>query len=140
MTIQLQVTRPKIFINSSTVDGEKKIRLNPGRHTKVPDWVRDSLGFEMGLKDKSIVDLTPPPLPKPSHLSVAELRVALAEAEAREAESAGEETPKQEKLEVKEVKDDDQLDDDDQKSPKAKPLPSNITPKVPAGLQGGKAK
>jgi hypothetical protein len=136
MTIQLQVTRPKIFINSSTVDGEKKIRLNPGRHTKVPDWVRDSLGFEMGLKDKSIVDLTPPPLPKPSHLSVAELRAALAEAEAREAEGAGEETITKSEATIV-VADDDQ---DDQKAPKAKPLPSNITPKVPAGLQGGKAK
>lgn len=136
MTIQLQVTRPKIFINSSTVDGEKKIRLNPGRHTKVPDWVRDSLGFEMGLKDKSIVDLTPPPLPKPSHLSVAELRAALAEAEAREAESAGEETPK---LEKRDASDEASLDDEKPEKP-AKPLPSNITPKVPAGLQGGKAK
>jgi len=28
--------------------------------TMVPDWVKDTMGFEYGVKDGSIVDLTPP--------------------------------------------------------------------------------
>lgn len=43
-------------------DGERTqtVRCERGKTTPVPDWVKDDIGYKNGLKDKSILDLTPP--------------------------------------------------------------------------------
>jgi hypothetical protein len=92
MSLQLQTTRAKIFINHESQDeGEQRVSLSPGRHVKVPDWVKNTLGYRQGIKDKSIVDFTPQDV---KALTSAELRKALAEAEAKEAAEAKARAPK----------------------------------------------
>jgi hypothetical protein len=83
--LQLQTTRAKTFINNASGEGTQTVRLAIGRHIKVPDWVKDTLGYKMGIKDKSIVDFTPQDV---KALTSAELRAQLAETEAREAAEA----------------------------------------------------
>ena len=59
--LQLYVTRSKIFIALDESGTERRFTL--GRSTTpqaAPDWVRDTATFKYGVKDKSIVDLTPP--------------------------------------------------------------------------------
>ena len=51
-------------------DGERaeEVRCARGETTVVPDWVLSDLGYKNGLKDGSILDLTPPkarPAPEP---------------------------------------------------------------------------
>ena len=62
MALQLFVKRAKIF--TLTVDGVEKrcqINPNPGAGAQVaPDWIADTLTFKLGIKDKSIIDMTPP--------------------------------------------------------------------------------
>lgn len=55
MSLQLHCTRSKIFIQS----GERSVKCGRGETTNVPNWVRDTVGYKAGVKDKSIIDLTP---------------------------------------------------------------------------------
>jgi uncharacterized membrane protein YqiK len=139
--LQLQVTRPKIFINAATTEGEQVVRLSPGRHVKVPDWVRDTLGYKMGLRDKSIADLTPPPPIKLKQLSVAELRAALAEAEAREAADAKPVEAEADRDADAERKAEEAEQERIAKEAEAERLEAERAeadkPKFPTGLQGG---
>ena len=59
--LQLYITRSKIFISLDESGTERRFTL--GRSTTpqaAPDWVRDTVTFKYGIRDKSIVDLTPP--------------------------------------------------------------------------------
>lgn len=62
--LHLHVTRNKIFRRHEG-DREQVVQCARNTVTKVPDWVKDDPGYKMGLKDKSIVDLTPPAGAKP---------------------------------------------------------------------------
>lgn len=67
MALQLHCKRSKLFMrhNGKT---QEKVTCARGEVTKVPDWVKDQPGYAAGIKDKSIVDLTPPkmvPVPTP---------------------------------------------------------------------------
>ena len=68
--LKVHFTKAKIFFHHDG-KGEQRYQVTPGVHTNVPAWVKTTLGWEMGVKDGSIVDLTPPePLaaaePKPT--------------------------------------------------------------------------
>jgi hypothetical protein len=57
--LQLISKKNKLFFRDN--EGKESFLLDnrPGVQD-APDWIKDTLGFEMGLKDKSIVDPTPP--------------------------------------------------------------------------------
>jgi hypothetical protein len=57
--LHLHCKRNKIF-RKHDGDRELVVRCTRDQVTKVPDWVKQDPGYAMGLKDKSIVDLTPP--------------------------------------------------------------------------------
>jgi len=51
----------KSFIfNRENSDRTETVQAPRGDVNIVPDWVRETLGYRMGVKDGSIVDLTPP--------------------------------------------------------------------------------
>jgi len=110
MTLQLHCKRSKIFHHS---DGEREISVSAARGevTPVPDWVKDTLGYRMGLKDKSIVDLTPP-----KHVE------------------ATEEAPAHTEASVEDVGSDDPDGSGEQAPEDAKPKAQRSN--VPKGLQG----
>ena len=60
--LQLYFKRAKIFLHT-TEDGQA-LRYNAIISTNgpvaVPDWVRQTLTYKCGLKDASVIDLTPP--------------------------------------------------------------------------------
>ncbi len=63
--LQLYCKRAKIF-RRQTGDasrGEEVVQIPPLTNVTVPGWVKSTLGYELGVKDKSIVDLTPQPKP-----------------------------------------------------------------------------
>jgi len=71
----IYVTRSKIFMASEVVEEhelatgekvsvEKELRFyaaaeNPPRVIEVPDWITNTLTYKVGIRDKSIVDMTP---------------------------------------------------------------------------------
>ncbi len=57
--LKVHFTKAKIFFHHDG-KGEQRYPVKPGVHTNVPAWVKTTLGWEMGVKDGSIVDLTPP--------------------------------------------------------------------------------
>ena len=57
--LKVHFTKAKIFFHHDG-KGEQRYPVTPGVHTNVPAWVKTTLGWEMGVKDGSIVDLTPP--------------------------------------------------------------------------------
>ena len=60
--VQLYITRSKIFLAVDKTGAERRFTLGRGALPQsAPDWVRNTLTYEYGVKDKSIVDLTPPP-------------------------------------------------------------------------------
>jgi hypothetical protein len=69
---QLYLTRAKTFIGNHN-GAERVLSVPPsgGRPVMVPDWVRTTQTFKHGIKDKSIVDLTPPAQPKPKEVKPA---------------------------------------------------------------------
>jgi len=59
--LQLYVTRSKIFLGLDKTGTERRFILGRGTLPQAaPDWVRDTPTFKLSIKDKSIVDLTPP--------------------------------------------------------------------------------
>lgn len=61
--VQLYFTRAKIFlIPGDDENGERRFTAQPsaGKPVPAPDWVRETATYKFGIKDKSIVDLTPP--------------------------------------------------------------------------------
>jgi len=57
--LKVHFTRAKVFQHHNGV-AEQRFQVTPGVNTQVPLWVRETLGWTMGVKDGSIVDLTPP--------------------------------------------------------------------------------
>ena len=77
MPMTLVFKRAKCFVTASDNDnGTKKFlaQANPAGPVPVPFWVADTSTFKQGIKDGSIVNLTPPhqmpgykaPLPEPA--------------------------------------------------------------------------
>lgn len=62
--LQLYFKRAKCFVEPSNQDnGEKKFLASPGPNAQpVPMWVYHTRTFQQGIKDGSIVNLTPPQL------------------------------------------------------------------------------
>ena len=61
--VQLYFTRAKIFlIPGDDENGERRFTAQPsaGKPVPAPDWVRETATYKFGIKDKSVVDLTPP--------------------------------------------------------------------------------
>jgi hypothetical protein len=61
--VQLYFTRAKIFlIPGDDENGERRFTAQPsaGKPVPAPDWVRETATYKFGIKDRSIVDLTPP--------------------------------------------------------------------------------
>ena len=58
--LKVHFTRSKIFFN--TVNGaERRYQAAPpGVYNNIPDWVKTAPGWDTGVADGSIVDLTPP--------------------------------------------------------------------------------
>jgi hypothetical protein len=60
--LQLYFKRAKIFLY--TTDAGQALRYNAIISTNgpvpVPDWVKQTLTYKCGLKDSSVIDLTPP--------------------------------------------------------------------------------
>jgi hypothetical protein len=79
MPMNLVFTRSKSFVDSS--EGTKKFlaQANPGAAIAVPFWVAMTDTFKYGIKDGSIVNLTPPHLmpgyktPKPAPETLEEM-------------------------------------------------------------------
>ena len=62
--MQLYVKRSKIFFDNSGKT-ERRIALDAGPQLQqAPDWIHNAPGFELGIKDGSIV-VFEPPLPQP---------------------------------------------------------------------------
>ena len=57
--LQLISKRNKLFFRDNE-DTHFLLDNRPGVQS-APDWIKGTLGYSMGLKDRSIVDLTPPP-------------------------------------------------------------------------------
>lgn len=57
--LKVHFTRAKVFQHHNGI-AEQRFQVAPGVNTQVPLWVKSTLGWEMGVKDGSIVDLTPP--------------------------------------------------------------------------------
>lgn len=62
MPMTLYFKRAKAFVTPSENDrGTRKFLAQPGPHPQpVPFWVADTETFKQGLKDGSIINLTPP--------------------------------------------------------------------------------
>jgi len=61
--LTLWCKKAKIFIEHDG-DRERKFVAEAANHpVQAPEWVKKNLGYKMGVKDGSIVDLTPPKLP-----------------------------------------------------------------------------
>jgi hypothetical protein len=57
--LKVHFTRAKVFQHHNGI-AEQRFQVAPGVNTQVPLWVKNTLGWTMGVKDGSIVDLTPP--------------------------------------------------------------------------------
>ena len=56
---QMYFKRAKIFLEQ-TDKGEQRFIASVGGPVQVPNWVCKTLGYRYGIKDGSIVDVTPP--------------------------------------------------------------------------------
>jgi hypothetical protein len=65
MALHLHCKRSKMFIKADGAS-HKQVLCPRGETTVVPDWVKDDIGYKQGVKDGSIIDLTPPKAPKAS--------------------------------------------------------------------------
>ena len=59
MGIKLHCKRSKLFLMQAGDDGAKRFMIAAGSTVVAPDWVTKTPGFELGLKDGSIIDVTP---------------------------------------------------------------------------------
>jgi hypothetical protein len=57
--LKVHFTHAKVFQHHNGI-AEQRFQVVPGVNTQVPLWVKETLGWTMGVKDGSIVDLTPP--------------------------------------------------------------------------------
>ena len=58
--LSLYLKKAKIFFDNSS-GAERRFSSVPSNHpVQVPNWVKGTLGYAYGIKDGSIVDLTPP--------------------------------------------------------------------------------
>lgn len=83
MSIKIHVLRSKLFLKQ---DSDRGRRFMAPANTVVvaPDWVAGTLDYKMGLKDGSIVDLTPPKPPAKAVVEEAAQEKAIAEVKAKE--------------------------------------------------------
>jgi hypothetical protein len=116
MTLQLHCKRSKIFIKPDG-DSHKSVKCARGETTPVPDWVKNDPGYANGIKDGSIIDLTPPAPAKPTPSKPKDV----------EPEPEPEPAPEEEGDEEKVPTDD------------APPAPPAKKSNVPKGLQGAAA-
>ena len=61
---QMYFKRAKIFLEQ-TDKGEQRFIASVGGPVQVPNWVCKTLGYSLGVKDGSIVDITPPKVVAP---------------------------------------------------------------------------
>lgn len=162
--IQVYVKRAKLFLGNTDGTVERRATAEPGSVVVLPEWVRDTETWFAGIKDQSIVDITPRqqmpvnevPLPseeerahtepKPLHGDFAPTDQKLAqqkEAEATlktqgpvvtEAKKAANEPPPQ--TDAKSQPLEPRRDPSTAQNPE--PNKSNIEPKKPAGIVGDK--
>jgi hypothetical protein len=59
MGIKLHCKRSKLFLKQDDNDGSKRFMVPAGATIVAPNWVTETPGFALGLKDGSIVDVTP---------------------------------------------------------------------------------
>ena len=90
--LKVHFTRAKVFQHHNGI-AEQRFQVAPGVNTQVPLWVKNTLGWTMGVKDGSIVDLTPP---DPSMFVAKEPDPEHAEVEDTGEEEAGEDTGEEE--------------------------------------------
>ena len=65
MSRQMYFKRAKIFLAQDPSGGEQRYLAPVGGPVAVPNWVCKTLGYSLGIKDGSIVDITPPNKPAP---------------------------------------------------------------------------
>lgn len=63
--MNVYLKRAKIFLVYSEDTGEQRFAAGPTNSQPVvaPDWIKETTTYKLGLKDGSIVDLTPPYAP-----------------------------------------------------------------------------
>ena len=92
--------RAKIFLEQ-TDKGEQRFLASVGGPVQVPNWVCKTLGYKLGCKDGSIVDVTPPkvvaPIVEDEELVVPEDGPPVEETEEPVEEEIPEEEPEPEK-------------------------------------------
>ncbi len=59
MSLHMHCKRSKIFMNHDGSSAQN-VKCSRNETTVAPDWVKDDPGYKNGIKDCSIIDLTPP--------------------------------------------------------------------------------
>lgn len=68
MALRIHCSRSKIFMApGSTADrhGARKFMIAAGQTVAAPSWLRETATYKHGVKDGSVLDLTPPTAPEP---------------------------------------------------------------------------
>lgn len=116
MALKLHCKRSKLFMRSTSEGRHERVTAVAGAVTSVPDWVATTDGYKYGVKDGSIVDLTPPKQVVAASEPVAATKVTEApEAESTSGSESGEST------------------DDDTEDAEAKPK-TTARSRVPKGI------
>ena len=66
MALRIHCSRAKIFMApGSTTDrhGARKFMIGAGQTVAAPSWLRETATYKYGVKDGSVLDLTPPAAP-----------------------------------------------------------------------------
>jgi hypothetical protein len=58
--LQLYFKRAKLFLSDHEGKSRRFVGPRSDHAIPVPDWVKDTPGYKYGIKDGSIIDLTPP--------------------------------------------------------------------------------
>lgn len=116
---QLYFKRAKMFL--AVVDGvEKRAQgsISANGPEPMPDWVTETLTYKLSIKDKSIIDLTPPSHKKGVAAEVTDVKYTESASVGKDAVAA-----------LAEADEPEPVDDDEEVKPTAK------SARVPAGLK-----
>ena len=136
MPRQMYFKRAKIFLEQ-TDKGEQRFIASVGGPVQVPNWVCKTLGYKYGIKDGSIVDVTPPKHVAPI-VDEEEPTVAFpgSAQEAAADETASSDIPDEEEAEDEDAPPEDAPPEDAPAEPPTKPAKPVKPPKQPPSRAG----